>query len=378
VAYEVTGPDGQPAPPVHESRQIAESARSYQYPALEPGKSVQITAVDLDQYFYVRKIGKYRVRWKGSKARPADEIAAVKRAMADELVTPAPILAEDIPPTAFVEFEMVPSPGGGPDGNLVGRLLAILPPGWIVNGNQLLMEQKDASGSPHGRSSSIILSYYSMPGWLSAHKSDIHVVVSDLPEDPGENQPSALLGRGPLGYVYLVPTDYRAAPVWNHYAYDIAVALEVNDPKPTAPEGQDWGRMVAAIIADCSKEESLQKAAIKAKPNAEKEKGLFTSMHFEDNILIENSLWLPHRLDPKRPCYLVNLDVTPDTTGIQIEPEAADRSIKWDGKTIWRAYDIKRLGIMLSIVVSSDDEAFAKTMNAIIDREVTKTLREAK
>ncbi|MBE3097128.1 MAG: hypothetical protein IMZ44_08350 [Planctomycetes bacterium] len=385
--FEVTGPDGKSAPPIYATLQINSFYGQYAYPALGPGDEIQADAAQLEAYFYMRTPGKYRIAWRGTDVWPRHMTAigvlsAYSRQGWEELIRQARQVAAPLPPPAGIEIEVVPAPGGGPDGDLVGRVLKVLPPGWQVCGAEILAAKVTPPGGKAGRGSAMALVHVAHPDFVPNMATLRLYVMADPyaagPVPPGQGV--AYLGRGGLGHIYLQhgpgPEFNDPLSRWNHAAHDLAVALDVTDPAPAAPARPDWGRMVSAILADCQAEAGKVPALAyfcalaKIKPA----EGDLAAVAYEGNLVPPTPTSPAARLQPGLPYYRVALAVRPAAARGQPVMSRADRSIQWDGASAARGYTVERLGVDIVITVLTDDAAFARAVNAIVDRQVTSVL----
>ena len=385
--FEVTGPDGKSVPPIYATLQINSFYGQYEYPALGPGDEIQADAAQLDTYFYMRTPGKYRIAWRGTDVWPRHMTAigvlsSYGRQGWEALIRQAREVAAPLPPPAGIEIEVVPAPGGGPDGDLVGRVLKVLPPGWQVCGAEILAAKVAPPGGKAGRGSAMALVHVAHPDFVPNMATLRLYVMADPyaggPVPPGQGV--AYLGRGGLGHVYLQhgPGPEFNDPLlrWRHAARDLAVALDVTDPVQEAPARPDWGRMVSAILAECQAEAGKVPALAyfcalaKIKPAD----GDLAAVEYEANLVPPTQASPAARLQPGLPYYRVALSVRPAAGQGQLVMGRADKSIQWDGTSATRGYTVERLGVDIVITVLTDDAAFARAVNAIMDRHVTSVL----
>jgi hypothetical protein len=387
--FEVRGPDGKPATAIYAPLQINSFYGQYNHPALAPGNEVQADAAQIETYFYMRTPGKYRIAWRGTQVWPPDMTAigvlsAYGRQGWEGPIREARKTAAPLPPPAEIEVEVTPTPGGGPDGDLVGRVLRILPPGWQVAGAEILAEKVTPPGGAAGRGSAMSLVHTPHPDFVP-NAATMRLYVMTGPPAAGPAPPDktgTYLGSGKLGLVYLQsgPGPEFNAPLarWNRAAYDLAVALEVTEPAPAPPPPNhpDWGRMTSAILADCLAETDKARAlayfcaVVKLNPA----EGELAAMEYESNLVPPTKTSPAARQDPQTPYYRIRLSVRPTRGPTQLEMNAADKSIRWDGTSATRGYTVARLGVDIVITVLTDDEALARVLNAIFDREVTAAL----
>jgi hypothetical protein len=133
-----------------------------------------------------------------------------------------------------VEFQVTPAPGGGPDGDLVGRLLAILPPGWKINGAILQVDKVRIAGYKWIRGSWISLVHRPVAGLLD-NNSGMSVWVTSLAAErdpPSADPPAEHLGQGVLGHVYLRKEFGDPDARWPGAAQAIGAALGVGSSGP--------------------------------------------------------------------------------------------------------------------------------------------------
>ena len=388
--FEVRGPDGKPATAIYAPLQINSFYGQYNHPTLAPGNEVQADAAQIETYFYMRTPGKYRIAWRGTQVWPPDMTAigvlsAYGRQGWEGPIREARKIAAPLPPPAEIEVEVTPAPGGGPDGDLVGRVLRVLPPGWQIAGAELLADKVVPPGSKQaGRGSMMTLVHTPHPDFVP-NSAMMRLYVMAEPPAAGPAPPDktgAYLGSGKLGRVYLQsgPGPEFNAPLarWNRAAHDLAVALEVTEPapQPPPPAQPDWGRMASAILADCLAEADKARALAYfcAVADLKPDDGELAAMKYESNLVPPTKATPAARRDPQTPYYRVMLSVRPTRGPTQLEMNAADKSIRWDGATATRGYAVKRLGVDIVITVLTDDAPFARILNAILDREVTAAL----
>jgi hypothetical protein len=385
--FAVTGPDGKAAPPIYATLQITGYYGQYEYPALAAGVEIQVDAAQLDTYFYMRTPGKYRIAWRGTRVWPRDMkaigvLSPDRGKEWDEPIRQARRIAAPLPPPGEVEIEVVPAPGGGPDGDLVGRVLKVLPPGWCVSGAEILAEKVAPPGGKTGRGSAMALVHAPQPDFLP-NMATMHLYVMADPYAGGpapSGQSVAYLGRGRLGHVYLQcgpgPAFNDPLGRWNHAAHNLAVALEVTDPPPQAPARPDWGRMVSAILADCQAEAGKVPALAYfcALVKLQRHEGELAALDYEGNFVPPTQASPAARQDPGLPYYRVMLSVRPGGGEGQLVMGRAGKSVQWDGTSTTRGYAVERLGVNIVITVLTDDDAFARALAAILDRHVTSAL----
>jgi hypothetical protein len=388
--FEVRGPDGKPAPPIYAPLQINSFYGQYEYPTLAPGDETQADAAQIETFFYMRTPGKYRIAWRGTSVWPRGMTAigvlsAYARQGWEDAIREARRIAAPLPPPAEIEVEVAPAPGGGPDGDLVGRVLRVLPHGWRVAGAEILAEKVAPPGGRPGRGSAMALVHAQHPDFLQT-MANMRLYVSSDPDAAGpaaSDAAGAYLGSGKLGHIYLQhgPGPEFNAPLtrWNHAAHDLAVALGVTDPAPRPPAGPDWGRMVSAVLADClaesAKAPALAYFCAVARLTAS-ESGA-AAVDYECNLVPPTKASPAARQNPATPYYRIMLAVRPAAPPGQLAMERAENAIRWDGASPTRGYTAVRLGVDIVITVLTDDEPFARTLNAILDRQVTSVLSAA-
>jgi hypothetical protein len=134
--------------------------------------------------------------------------------------------------------------------------------------------------------------------------------------------------------------------------------------------------MTSAILADCLAEADKARALAYfcAVVNLKPDNGELAAMKYESNLVPPTKTSPAARRDPQTPYYRVRLSVRPTRGPTQLERDATDKSIRWDGTSATRGYTVARLGVDIVITVLTDDEAFARVLNANFDREVTAAL----
>ena len=193
-------------------------------PKITPGDTVILDEFDASSYCYLRKPGKYTVRYRGTASYSA------------------------IPPSPPFEIEVVSSPDAGADGDPAGRLLAALPKGWSLWGSTRAgiaycrpglhwsrvrggcMRLVHSSYSPKGRPGNrgippIIV-------WLVRQRAK-HVLwqASGNQWDP-QQKPTTYLGAGLRWHVYVyIPSG--AGKAWPTAVRDIGKALGVSTTAKT-------------------------------------------------------------------------------------------------------------------------------------------------
>jgi len=390
--FEVTGPDGKPAPTIYCAMQINSFYGQYEYPALAPGEEVQADAAQLETYFYMRAPGKYRIAWRGTQVWPRDMkaigvLSAYGREGWEEPIREARRIAAPLPPPEAIGIEVLPAPGGGPDGDLVGRVLKVLPPGWRISGAEILAEKVVPPCGGAGRGSAMALVHVPHPDFPPTMATMRLYVMAEPPgsQPPAPDTSGTYLGKGRLGRVYLQsgpgPEFNDPLDRWNRAACDLAVALEVTDPapQPPPPSRPDWGRMASAILADCLAEAAKARALAYfcALARLKPAEGELAAIRYESNLVPPTKASPAARQDPATPYYRVVLSVRPAGGEGQLVMDRAEKAIRWDGASATRGYTVKRLGADILITVLTDDEAFARALNAILDRHVTSVLSAA-
>jgi hypothetical protein len=387
-------PDGKPAPDISETCQIIDGYEKYEYSALAPGKTITVDSGNLGSHYYLRTTGKHKVVWRGTRLEVADReawsLALSRGEDIEKLHAEAAKSATGLPPSGEAEIEITPAPGGGPDGDLVGRLLKVIPPNWQVSGPKLLQDGIQPTGRMPGRGSSVALIHRPVPDSLTNNAGmNLYVMAgpADLdPKSPDKAQPCDYLGKGPLGCVYLwapqAPlAEHNPRARWNHAAHDIAVALDVTEPRSEQPMTPDWGWMVSRILAESARAAQAEKLeplcyfCEKAEIRTAKHAPL--TVNFESNLVPPTKGGPAARKDPQYPYSRVLLLVRPVGPEGQLKMAEADQAIKWDGTSSTRGYKVKRLGVEIVVTVLSDDAKFVKTVNGILDQEISRTLRES-
>ena len=382
--FEVIGPDGVPVADIAQSAQTQMELDDDPLPELKPGAEITVPCNRLDTHHYMRAPGRYRIRWMGLDPLPSK--SEMERFMADSFGEEAAKFpdgrAPSLPPSATVEIEVVPSASGGPDGDLVGRFLRILPPGWKIEGATLLADDTKPAGRTGGPGSSVGLVHRPVTGSLANNVGMMVYVMAALsaPASAGtETSPAEYLGRGTLGHVYLWHGDHRDPLArWNHAAHDIAVALDVADPKPQEQKMPDWGRLIDQVLAECARAAEAEKLEplryFCEKAKIQTAEGAPLRVSFESNLIPPTKAQPAGRVDSEYPYYRVGLSIRPIGPEGQLDMTVADRAIQWDGASSTRGYIVNRLGVEIVLTVLSDDAKFVKALNAILDREITHIL----
>jgi|GEM_PF-2929079 len=374
--FQVIGPDGSEAPGIGRFTQSELETKDYLYPTLGTDASVAITKRKLHTLSYMGAPGRYQLMWMGSRPLPdvsGEVVLSGDVRLVSPIKPPDPAVVA-LPPSATVEIEVLPAPGGGPDGDFVGRLLGVMPPGWKINGATTLGDVRP-DGRQRGRGSAALLIHFPMGNtrpWMR-----VSVTTEPCEPDPKATGPLAeYLGKGKLGNVYLSRQGKPGAR-WTHAAHDIAVALEVQDPPPK-PAGPDWGRMVSTMLAECFERSreveglGLLGTGTRLAPY----EGELARIDYESNLIPP---WKSRRAaakNPERSYYKVLLSVLPAGLIGHLDMTVADRSIAWDGKESVRGYVVRRLGLDIVIEVTTNDKPFREALNAIFDREISRVLAE--
>ncbi len=409
------GPGGRPAPDISQGAQTVLSRQKYEYPTIAPGREVEVASMPLDRvYWHLCEPGKYRVRWEGTSVQPPGDDAArawtnyfwVARGSSEEreaqnraareahqrALDEARRIAVGLPPVEPVEIEIVRVPGVYPARGVIVRTVEVLPPAWRIDGVELESKAAQPQGRERGSGSVLrLMSYY---GGGEKYQPIMHlqVMARRAAEDPamGANgKPAArYLGKGPYGYVYLDEPSGRMRCLWHHAAYDLAAALEVNDPPPVKPAGPDWGRMISQVLSD-SMIDSHKNWSHYAPRNAplwyfvvrsdlsagEAGRPLLyydsTKTGFSEGDTRERA----KAGDTSR--YLVALSIQPIGPAEPPGIKEADQSIHWDGVSPSRSYRVKRLGVDILLEVRSQDQEFARKLNDFLERALTSVLSGA-
>lgn len=84
-------------------------------PTIEPGRVVTLDEFDVSDYYYLRKPGRYVLRYEGERAFDREYA--------------------NIPASPALEITVAADPAAQADGDPVGKLLAAAPKGWLVGGS---------------------------------------------------------------------------------------------------------------------------------------------------------------------------------------------------------------------------------------------------
>lgn len=360
-------------------------------PMLDPGRTLVFTA-GLEDFYYMGKPGHYRVRWKGEppalSARDEWEEEIHRMEWDPPKREPPKPTVPALPAAPAAEIEVQP---GAPDP--VGPLLDAMPPGWrlsiacsravpgVAFGPR---DQVQPSGRKVGKGTRLSLTHCPLPGMnMNLAGFYIHIVAEPSEIDATSKQePASYLGKGKFGHVYLSSGDdmKSSGARWTHVRYDVRAALPVTDPPPDKPSGADWGRMICAVLKDCFDARETCPAMSdlcgrsKISPPDEHSRA---DLFWDSNAVPTERLKVEFtRKNPGDPYYCVRLSVQPIYPLPQLRMGPADKSIRWDGKSTVRGYEVKRLGVYVVVTVDSDDDVFRKTMNDILDREVSRVLSD--
>ena len=342
----VTAPGGAPAPRIGPPPRDFRGRRGSEIPRLAPGESLVLLPTRLDACCYMRKPGAYAVRWESDRASGWPEL----------------------PPTGTARVTVTPAPNGEPDGDLVGRLLKVLPDGWIVSSARLLQPDVAPYARRAGRGSCVGLLHRPDPA-SSENEATIGVCIMAEPAelDPAWEHvtPSRLLGKGELGHVYL--RTARVEGRWSQAERDIALALGV-EPPPPKPQGPDWGRLVCRILARCQKRAAgspgfgrfLRDASLNPWKGGE-----LAAIRF---VVRPRG---PAESLPLRWAYGASFWYD---MALSVRPLGQPAP---DGRLIRKSEVLERLGLEVYFRAASDDAGFRDAMNAILEREVERFLDEA-
>lgn len=378
ASLQIADPHGKAPPDIAEYWQMGGPspdddalAKIYAYPTIRPGQVLDRGRNRLDTRLYMREPGVYRFRWPGAEPLPPQvhynvlmvmEISA-GRAVGDEAwrkkFAPPPDICA-FPPAPEVTIKVVPAPGGGPDGDIVGRILRVLPPGWRVNGASLLSENVAAGGRPRGRGSRLWLAHHPVPN-VTTNSAFVRVwVMAERDADA-----AGYLGSGKLGHVYLRGAE-KSPSRWGHLPHDIATALAVENPPPKPP-GPDWGRAISYILRACHERSKVSHDAfglLCTRSDLKPREGDVARLSFQHNLATASKAKPWARKDPKAPYYEVHFSAVPSVRPAQPSP--------WDTIVEWESGPGRKGQVWYRVV--SDDGAFRKALTAILDGEVRRAL----
>ena len=362
----------------------------YRYPELKPGEVATASSHLVGDSGELLVAGKYRAKWSGTHdVRAAVEPRENARHMRiehlvftaeeGELRAKTKRVAVGVPP-AEAELEVADPPGASPGVVALARLQRALPLGWKIEGICFPSE-----GIPTTSSGSIIiysptaaaksalavrLLHQPAPGRLTRNMACLWVEAGTerLPTKAGDGPKATFLGRGPLGGVYL-HGDARGR--WNWSAHDVASALAVTAPKPEAPGGPDWGRLMSRILW------RYYKTSLSGSPwvdpfnrlaKVRPEPGQLARLSYRSNAQDDPSSKTGlARRDPGSSYYLVDFSVTPTPQQETQQPPELSVDAHFRGPGTWR---YTALGVDLELVLRSDDGAFIKTLQGVLVKEV--------
>jgi len=214
---------------------------------IRPGQAAILDEFDISDYYYLRKPGKYVLRYEGETAL-------------GEKFSP-------VPPSPLFEIEVAPDPAAEADGDPVGKLLAGMPKGWLIWGSpnapwpwtHVRQPGRNFSRVPCRAVRFVHKSYQfkAPPGkqgvepvtvWLATRRARVEP-WQPMPTGERFNQPSQYLGRTRHYHVYLhVPQS--AAKAWPTVRTDVKKMLPLI-PR-TSDQPQSKGRRSGAIRPDAA------------------------------------------------------------------------------------------------------------------------------
>ncbi len=356
--YVVFGPDGVPARALGRRLRVARREGRWSPVELPPGHTVVLVPDRLDLRFYMRPPGAYHVHWPatwdGAQAAP--------------------------PATATATVTVTPAPGGGPDGDLVGRLLRTVPAGWSVKALRLLADDIQPMGWLPGRGSVVSVWHFRNPGCSGPETGATVWVLPNAARPKAKAEPDGepllgraldadYLGESPIGHVYLGLWK-GCGGRWRHAAHDIGVALDVANPPPRRA-GPDWGRMLCRVL-DAARARADEIPACRAfwehaSFNPWKENEL-AAIRYWANLMRAGDDGPTVPRNPLRPSYRVELSVR-EAGGKPFSP----------AHTVLRGHEadlvgraLKRLRLEVHYLVETRDERFREALLGIIRRELRK------
>jgi len=236
---EVKDAAGRRVPYVYGSAQTMNPLQS-----LELGQERVLDAVDLADYYFLRKPGTYTARWPGAKAWGA--MTAAFEGM------PKPQPDTDLPLTNTFGFRVLSSDRVTPFDLALGVLLESCPKEWLI----CAAPPVSRLGRPGPQWSRVPCRSYRLEhrdmyrdgrlDRLQIHPITLHLALEKAVEEPWdldmeeEKRRTEYIGRGPLGHVYLEPIHQSAIKHWPSVGADIARcmkltrATEVPGQKPAA------------------------------------------------------------------------------------------------------------------------------------------------
>lgn len=142
---------------------------------------------------------------------------------------------------------------GRTDGDLVGRLLKVIPVGWRIESAKLGIRDAQPMGRSPGPGSEIQLTHRSN---REARRPDALVILWAMSrpsawDRESPHSPVDYVGEGRLGHVYLLAANVHDNPAryWTDYRGDIAVALEAARRPSGSGAEISWGEPISGLQA---------------------------------------------------------------------------------------------------------------------------------
>ncbi len=286
---------------------------------------------------------------------------------------------------ALVSWSLaLPSGNAEPARELLGlqeRLAPILPPGWQVEGKEVVGNDIQPPGYMPAPGARIRLVHCPDPD-SPLNRVGLTVYIRHSPMNVDRDfvgQYAQFMGEGTLGHILFGeqgPRPVRAR--WAHVASDIARALHAK-PDPylaRTPVGPDWGRVVSYLLREAHNVSEKSPLLLEFAHRAETSPGMteWVSVKFSSNASASDDSLSPRitRVKADLPFTYVSVSVRPWLPDDR-EPREA---ILWDGKSDTRTYFFNRPDVVIFLSVVSDDDAFRASINAILDNALTAAIAD--
>jgi hypothetical protein len=195
---------------------------------LAPGTRDEMKAFDLSESFYLRRPGRYSVRWSGGLVLRGDDEAPIERAQS--------------PDTAPFEFDVTENPEAAADGDPIGRLLPLVKEKWWLTGTG-----KTEKLHPGGNREEVLGCFVYILYNPTGYKPDSGMVSLWLTEEAAAEQPVA--AEWPPASEYLGKVDR-----WHVYAH-----IDANGGKAWPAAKDDIKKALAAELKHAVSKPALKK-----------------------------------------------------------------------------------------------------------------------
>ncbi|MFI5380219.1 MAG: M56 family metallopeptidase, partial [Tepidisphaerales bacterium] len=210
--------------------------------SIDPGQVKELASFDLAESYYLRRPGKYSVKWSGERGFPAGP------GHGDIPGTPA---LPALPASAELRFEVVGEPAAQTDGDPVGRLLPLRKDQWRLT---VATKGKVYPGSNWQEVSGCCMTFDYYPTNDQKESSLVWLCLADEPAVAQPSvavwpPPSEYLGKVSRWHVYL-HTNANALKTWPEAKEDIKRALAAGERAPTP--------LTRPVVAQPVKENGLE------------------------------------------------------------------------------------------------------------------------